>query len=103
MREHSSTQVTVAATEVRNNFSSLLKRVYTGQEHLLVEKGGIPVAALIGIREYETFRQWLAQEIARSLGPAMADKAKDLEFDEARLVEALKEDRADTYREKYGE
>ena len=103
MQEPISTQVTIGATEVRNNFSTLLKRVYRGKEHLVVEKGGIPVAALIGIREYEAFRYWLAQEVGKSLGIGMERQAEELGLDEDSLLRSLKEDRAAVYQDLYGE
>jgi prevent-host-death family protein len=103
MKMNVSAQVTIAATELRNNFGNVLKRVYGGKEHLVVEKGGIPVAALIGIREYEVFRQWLAQELQQSLGSAMSEQAERLGLDEAGLVQALKEDRTALYQDLYGE
>jgi len=98
-----STQVTVGATEVRNNLSTLLKRVYKGKEHLVVEKGGIPVAALIGIQEYEAFRRWLAQEVGKSLGTAMEKQARTLGLDEDSLLRSLREDRSAVYQDLYGE
>lgn len=103
MPEPISTQVTIGATEVRNNFSALLKRVHKGKEHLIVEKGGIPVAALISIREYEAFRRWLAQEVSKSLGVAMQKQIKDLGLDEAEFLHSLKEDRSAIYQDLYGE
>lgn len=103
MQESVSTQVTIGATEVRNNFSALLKRVHKGKEHLVVEKGGIPVAALISIREYEAFRRWLSQEVGKSLGAAMQKQADDMKLDETDLLRSLKEDRSAIYQDLYGE
>ena len=103
MQEQISAQVSIGATEVRNNFSTLLKRVYKGKEHLIVEKGGIPVAALISIREYEAFRRWLAQESGSSLGAAMQKQVEALELDEDSLLRSLKEDRLVVYQDLYGE
>ena len=103
MQDTISTQVIVGATEVRNNFGALLKRVYKGKEHLVVEKGGIPVAALISIREYEAFRRWLAQEVAASIGMAIERQAVSPELDEAALLHSLKEDRSAIYQDLYGE
>lgn len=88
---------------MRSNFSTLLKRVHKGKEHLIVEKGGIPVAALIGIREYEAFRRWLAQEVATSLGAIIQQQAAEMEMDEAGLLRSLKEDRSTIYQDLYGE
>ena len=102
MTVQASQQVTIGATEVRNNFGELLKRVYGGKEHLVVEKGGIPVAALVGIREYEEFLRWRMQEDARSLGRALANKAGQAGMDEAQLAASLADDRQAIYHEQYG-
>ena len=101
MNQQTSQQVTIGATEARNNFSELLKRVYKGREHLVVEKGGIPVAALIGIREYEVFQRWQAQKAVRELGREMGKKAEQMGLDEEKLIAALDEDRKAVYRSLY--
>ncbi|MBL8132047.1 MAG: type II toxin-antitoxin system Phd/YefM family antitoxin [Anaerolineae bacterium] len=46
-------QATVAATEVRRNFGEVIRRAYSGKEHLIVEKDGLPVVAIISMSEYE--------------------------------------------------
>lgn len=94
-------QITIGVTEARNHFGDLLKRVYGGKEHLVVEKGGIPVAALIGFREYEAFLRWRIQEEARSLRRAMADKAERTGVDEAQLTASVEDDRKAIFQELY--
>lgn len=95
-------QTTIGATEARNHFGNLLKRVHGGREHLVVEKGGIPVAALIGIREYEAFVQWRTQEEARALGRAMAERADGAGINEAQLAPLLEDDRKAVFQALYG-
>ncbi|MGH2544160.1 MAG: type II toxin-antitoxin system prevent-host-death family antitoxin [Ardenticatenaceae bacterium] len=41
----------MGATEVRNNLGNLLNGVYRGKEHVIIEKLGIPMAALISAQE----------------------------------------------------
>lgn len=65
------TQV-AGATEVRNHFGRILNQVFRSQEPLIVEKGGIPVAALISMAEYEQFRRWQATQ-AGAPAPANGD------------------------------
>jgi len=50
-----SMKLTIGATEVRNHFGKFLKQVHQGDKHIVVEKSGIPVAALINMKEYEQF------------------------------------------------
>jgi prevent-host-death family protein len=42
----------VTATEAKNRFGDMLKRVYQRDEHLIVERDGIPVAVLVPIQDY---------------------------------------------------
>lgn len=44
----------VTATEAKNRFGDILKRVYQRDEHLVVERDGIPVAVIVPIQDYGT-------------------------------------------------
>ncbi len=92
-----SVQVNVGATEARSHFAEMLKRVYRGKEHLIIEKGGIAVAALIGMREYDDFQRWRAQQELHNLGQAMAERAQRMGMDEEGLAAALELDRQSVY------
>src|SRR4051794_40123903 len=92
----------VGATEVRNNFGMFLSQVYRGEEHLVVEKGGIPVAALIGMREYEKFQQWLATQLLDEIGPKLHAAAQRQGLTEEKLLELMDEDREAIYQKEYG-
>lgn len=52
----------VPAAKARQNFSRLLREVYAGSDPLVIEKGGIPVAALISPTSFE---RWLRVEEQR--------------------------------------
>ena len=43
----------VSATEAKNRFGTIIKQAYAGDEHLIVERGGIPVVAVVPIQDYE--------------------------------------------------
>lgn len=43
----------VSATEAKNRFGTIIKQAYAGDEHLIVERGGIPVVAIVPIQDYE--------------------------------------------------
>lgn len=45
----------VTATEAKNRFGEMIKHAYQQEEHLIVERGGIAVAAIIPIQDYEQF------------------------------------------------
>ena len=43
----------ITSTEAQNQFGAMLKRAYQSAEHLIIERDGIPVAALIPIADYQ--------------------------------------------------
>ena len=44
---------TVTATEAQNRFGALIKHAYADAEHVIVERGGIPVVAIVPMQDYE--------------------------------------------------
>jgi len=71
----------VSATEAKNKFGEMIKRAYASDQHLIVEKSGIPVVAIIPMADY--------QQLVGS-SPATADIAKQVS-EEARRAEARKD------------
>src|SRR4030042_490648 len=47
---------TIAITKARINLGEVIKRVHLNKENFVLEKGGIPVAAILDIDEFE---DWL--------------------------------------------
>lgn len=45
------------ASDVRSNWSQLLNKVFRGKTEVLVEKSGIPVAALVSMQDYQKLQQ----------------------------------------------
>jgi prevent-host-death family protein len=93
----------VGATEVRNHFGELINRVHRGQEHVVVEKLGIPVAAIVSMKEYEQFRRWLATKLLSELGRELGAEAQRQGLSEEQLIEKMEEDREAVYQELYGQ
>ena len=71
-RQLSRAQRVVSATEMRRNFSAVVRRLRKRREHTVIQSGGVPVAVLLSIGEYERLiaRERLAafNEFARKLG-----------------------------------
>ena len=44
---------TISATQLLYERRQILSRVYKGKEHFVVEKSGLPVAAIIPVEDYE--------------------------------------------------
>lgn len=95
-------QKKIGATEARNNLGRLLNRVHQREEHLVVEKLGIPVAAVISMDDYEHYRRLLAAETLEDLGRKMGAGAKRQGLTEEQLIEEMEEDREAVYQEMYG-
>lgn len=53
MKKGSPPIVTIKASEARVHFGEVLRRVHSGQARLVVEKGGIPVAAIVSMDDLE--------------------------------------------------
>ncbi len=45
----------VPASQAKNNFGELLKRVYENDEPQIIERAGMPVAAIISISDFQQF------------------------------------------------
>jgi prevent-host-death family protein len=52
------------ASEARAHWAAILKKVYKGETEVLVEKSGIPVAAVVSAKEYENLKRIQAQRFA---------------------------------------
>jgi prevent-host-death family protein len=49
---------TMSASETRQHFSEVVNRVYRGEERVVIERSGIPVAAVISARDLERFQEY---------------------------------------------
>lgn len=60
----------VTATEAKNRFGKIIKRAYSNDEHLIVERGGIPVVVIVPIQDYEQLvrRDELPSKASASIG-----------------------------------
>jgi prevent-host-death family protein len=93
---------TIPASEARVHFGEVLRRAYAGKEHIIVEKGGLPIAAIISMQDYEKYRNFLALERFRSLNRALNREVLDRGLNEEQLLEELKATRRAVFEERYG-
>jgi prevent-host-death family protein len=99
--------VTIAATQAHRQLGELIRRVYSGKEHFVVEKDGLPVAALISITEYEQFLHELEQRQKRlkrfqENAKAIGKDFEKLGITEDQLMEQMEQIREEVYQERYG-
>jgi prevent-host-death family protein len=69
---------TINVTEARRGWSDLLNRVFRREARIIVEKSGIPVAAIISIHDFELFKLMTAKceerfKILDEIGEAFKD------------------------------
>lgn len=70
---------TMKASEARQQWSRLLKKVYREKARILVEKSDIPVAGIIPAEELRLFSEWLAAREQRfAILDELQDKFKDV-------------------------
>jgi len=61
-----STTRSIKATEARSTFSSLINDVFRKRERVLIEKSGIPVAAVVSLDDLERLERLDAERAARN-------------------------------------
>ena len=92
MREREPMTQTMKASEARQQFSQLLNQVFRRETRVIVEKSGIPVAAIISAQDLERFSRSEAEreqqfKILDEIGEAFKDVPdEELEREVARAV-----------------
>ena len=93
------TQV-MKSSDVRQQWSQLLNKVFRGQTRVVVEKSGIPVAAVISAEDLERFTRLEEQRVGSfAILDEIGDKFKDVPVQEIEqevtkaLIEVRKERR----------
>lgn len=102
--------VTIPASKVHRQFSDVIKRTFSGDEHFVVEKDGLPVVAIISMPEYREFMELMKerkerearvkrfQDTAKKVGKSFEAKG----VTEADVAAAVEEAREEVYQETYG-
>ena len=89
---------TINVTEARQKWSQLLNRVFRSRERVIVEKSGIPVAAIISAQDLERFNRLEAERakdfaILDEMREAFKDVAADeLEREVAKALAEVREE-----------
>jgi prevent-host-death family protein len=82
----------MSASETRQHFSEVVNRVYRGEERILIERSGIPVAAVVSARDLERLEEYERQrddafKIIDTFREAFKDvPAEEIEREAARSV-----------------
>jgi prevent-host-death family protein len=93
-----STQI-VPASEARQKFGELIKQVYSRRSRVIVEKGGIPVSALVALPDLERWTRMDEEreerfKVLEEIRARNADKtAEEVERDVAEELAAVRRDK----------
>ena len=108
MSSRTSESVTIPATTAHRQFGDLIKRAFSGKEHFIVEKDGLPVVAIISVAEYEELmlerehREHRLKQF-RASTRAIGEEIECLGLSEEDALAQLERSREQTYREQYGD
>jgi prevent-host-death family protein len=104
-RPYDSSQRTITATELRRNFSAVVRRLRQRREHTIIESSGAPVAVILSMAEYERLvahrrRESLAafHDFARNLGKEVERRG----LTEEELLADLEKTKREVFEERYG-
>lgn len=101
-RRHNHREKVVTATEVRRNFSAVVRKLRKGRNHAVIQSSGTPVAVLLPISEYEQFLRYerlvVFDRFAREFGQEVERRG----LSEEKLMADLEETKREVFRERYG-
>ena len=105
MREQEPMTQTMKISEVKNTLSSLVNKVYRKETRVLVEKSGIPVAAIISADDLTRFAQLEREQEERfavidRVPEAFKDvPAEEIELEVAKAVEEVRAEARDKHQD----
>jgi prevent-host-death family protein len=87
---------------VRQHFGEMLRRVYRGKEQLVVEKDGLPIAAIVSLAEFEEYRRMKALALLDKLGRRVGEALQAKGITEEQALADLETTQHEVFAEKYG-
>src|SRR5215470_2673776 len=100
-------QVPISSTNAQRQFGEVIRRVHSGEEHVIVQQNGLSLVVMISMSEYDELmkerelreeREKRAVELSRKFG----EEAKRRGITEEELLANLEETKNEVYQEKYG-
>lgn len=95
---------TVSATEVQRHFREVLRRLHEEGGPIVIERDGVPAAALVPMDELEQLQKaHIAENLRRfdELSNSLQNAAEDQGLTEEMLLEQMRETRRTLYKERY--
>lgn len=81
----------ISVGEFRNSTADSLNRVAYGGEHLVLDRRGKPIAAIISIEDFERFRELEDQADLKAIAESKKEPGEDILWDD--LKEEVKKKR----------
>ena len=92
----------INATEARQSFGDVIKRAYSGGEHLIVEKNELPVVVIVPVADYEKMREAAALLNLKELGSSLSERVRAQHLTPEQVEEQIEEVKRKVYQERYG-
>lgn len=80
----------IALTKARANLGALIRRVHVGKEYFVLEKDGLPVAALMDIDEFEDYLELQDPEFQKIIAESRKEYLEGRSFPAEDLVDELR-------------
>ena len=80
----------IALTKARANLGALIRRVHVGKEYFVLEKDGLPVAALMDIDEFEDYLELQNHEVQKIIAESRKEYLEGKGFPAEDLVDELR-------------
>lgn len=93
---------TMPATQARVHFGEVLRRVHSGREHVIVEKDGLEIAAILGRADYEEYRRLLALRQLEELNKALNREMQKKGVTEQEELAEFEKTQQRVFEEQYG-
>jgi len=93
---------TIKASEARTNFGKVLKRVHRGDERIIIEKGGLSVAAIIGIDDLEKLARLEKLEHFERFTRVLGKEVERRGITEEQLVKDMEKTKQEVFEKQYG-
>jgi|SRR3970040_1184716 len=102
-KQLSNAQRTITVTEIRRNFSAVVRRLRKRHEHTVVQSGGVPVAVILPVAEYEQLMAYVRRkaafhDFARNLGREVERRG----ISEEEFAADLEKTKREVFAEQYG-
>jgi prevent-host-death family protein len=93
---------TMPATQARIHFGEVLKRVHSGREHVIVEKDGLEIAAILSRADYEEYRRLLGLRKLEELNKAINQEMQRKGISEQKALAELEKTQQEVFEQQYG-